>query len=143
MIRRPPRSTRTDTLFPYTTLFRSRGGYYPSPRWLVLAEAVTQAEPLPDKYQRLARGLMQATGETVAIAAPAGIHAIFVDVAESSQPVRYFAAVGDRVPIHATSAGRALLAPLPNGERARLSHNSAFPPSSHTPPPTPTPREAR
>src|SRR3546814_3098247 len=29
MIRRPPRSTRTDTLFPYTTLFRSRqrGGF--------------------------------------------------------------------------------------------------------------------
>src|SRR3546814_5833071 len=29
MIRRPPRSTRTDTLFPYTTLFRSdRGGQW-------------------------------------------------------------------------------------------------------------------
>src|SRR3546814_8100012 len=26
MIRRPPRSTRTDTLFPYTTLFRSCSG---------------------------------------------------------------------------------------------------------------------
>src|SRR3546814_3909942 len=26
MIRRPPRSTRTDTLFPYTTLFRSPEG---------------------------------------------------------------------------------------------------------------------
>src|SRR3546814_2937383 len=26
MIRRPPRSTRTDTLFPYTTLFRSVAG---------------------------------------------------------------------------------------------------------------------
>src|SRR3546814_18600848 len=26
MIRRPPRSTRTDTLFPYTTLCRSAGG---------------------------------------------------------------------------------------------------------------------
>src|SRR3546814_3182087 len=26
MRRRPPRSTRTDTLFPYTTLFRSLGG---------------------------------------------------------------------------------------------------------------------
>src|SRR3546814_13010146 len=25
MIRRPPRSTRTDNLFPYTTLFRSQG----------------------------------------------------------------------------------------------------------------------
>src|SRR3546814_6397824 len=27
MIRRPPRSTRTDTLFPYTTLFRSQGSH--------------------------------------------------------------------------------------------------------------------
>src|SRR3546814_2132528 len=28
MIRRPPRSTRTDTLFPYTTLFRSSTGRF-------------------------------------------------------------------------------------------------------------------
>src|SRR3546814_2248962 len=32
MRRRPPRSTRTDTLFPYTTLFRST----PSPKSLIL-----------------------------------------------------------------------------------------------------------
>src|SRR3546814_7876257 len=33
MIRRSPRSTRTDTLLPYTTLFRSyRGGRTPAPR---------------------------------------------------------------------------------------------------------------
>src|SRR3546814_10180229 len=31
MIRRPPRSTRTDTLFPYTTLFRSPR-HHPHPR---------------------------------------------------------------------------------------------------------------
>src|SRR3546814_21191832 len=30
MIRRPPRSTRTDTLFPYTTLFRSPLAFPPS-----------------------------------------------------------------------------------------------------------------
>src|SRR3546814_1673045 len=30
MIRRPPRSTRTDTLFPYTTLFRSSCGTDPA-----------------------------------------------------------------------------------------------------------------
>src|SRR3546814_3469462 len=30
MIRRPPRSTRTDTLFPYTTLFRSRAEILPT-----------------------------------------------------------------------------------------------------------------
>src|SRR3546814_11087942 len=31
MIRRPPRSTRTDTLFPYTTLFRSLPQRLPAP----------------------------------------------------------------------------------------------------------------
>src|SRR3546814_9496688 len=41
MIRRPPRSTRTDTLFPYTTLFRSpkgrsRGGVLA--RWFLGAD---------------------------------------------------------------------------------------------------------
>src|SRR3546814_15131026 len=30
MIRRPPRSTRTDTLFPYTTLFRSERASFPT-----------------------------------------------------------------------------------------------------------------
>src|SRR3546814_7094145 len=32
MIRRPPRSTRTDTLFPYTTLFRSSPGSWGAAR---------------------------------------------------------------------------------------------------------------
>src|SRR3546814_10091065 len=32
MIRRPPRSTRTDTLFPYTTLFRSLAAFHPRDR---------------------------------------------------------------------------------------------------------------
>src|SRR3546814_3656699 len=36
MIRRPPRSTRTDTLFPYTTLFRSLG-------WLEEVRALDKA----------------------------------------------------------------------------------------------------
>src|SRR3546814_4940285 len=39
MIRRPPRSTRTDTLFPYTTLFRSTG--VPVERMGVLAAPMT------------------------------------------------------------------------------------------------------
>src|SRR3546814_8208513 len=37
MIRRPPRSTRTDTLFPYTTLFRSRRFRWLLPIALALA----------------------------------------------------------------------------------------------------------
>src|SRR3546814_15116191 len=39
MIRRPPRSTRTDTLFPYTTLFRSSYGGRYIPETLIGANA--------------------------------------------------------------------------------------------------------
>src|SRR3546814_9716151 len=47
MIRRPPRSTRTDTLFPYTTLFRSGGDPSPSFRtWFPLgAERAAPGRP--------------------------------------------------------------------------------------------------
>src|SRR3546814_19758466 len=41
MRRRPPRSTRTDTPFPYTTLFRSCGGNYAS-SLVAQAEAIRQ-----------------------------------------------------------------------------------------------------
>src|SRR3546814_2510545 len=43
MIRRPPRSTRTDTLFPYTTLFRSARDHAQQ-RGLARAVAADQAE---------------------------------------------------------------------------------------------------
>src|SRR3546814_4189572 len=50
MIRRPPSSTRTDTLFPYTTLFRSRHGCLPSRgacpgRGAAVSEARAQTRP--------------------------------------------------------------------------------------------------
>src|SRR3546814_2800879 len=41
MIRRPPISTRTDTLFPYTTLFRSRPAR--SRHWLMWGTAAAAA----------------------------------------------------------------------------------------------------
>src|SRR3546814_7706462 len=47
MIRRPPRSTRTDTLFPYTTLFRSKRHEHArsmGAHILVLDEIQTHAE---------------------------------------------------------------------------------------------------
>src|SRR3546814_17968966 len=57
MIRRPPRSTRTDTLFPYTTLFRSK-----SP--LVSADRDGDGNPESgyvffDDFYALARFLLQ------------------------------------------------------------------------------------
>src|SRR3546814_6890538 len=63
MIRRPPRSTRTDTLFPYTTLFRS---------WIIKAGvydfAAARTDPRPDptfgiKENRLQSSHRQCTAD--------------------------------------------------------------------------------
>src|SRR3546814_20100860 len=48
MLRRPPRSTRTATLFPYTTLFRSRSGGI-GDRHLVDRDAFTGHRGLVDR----------------------------------------------------------------------------------------------
>src|SRR3546814_2092213 len=54
MIRRPPRSTRTDTLFPYTTLFRSSHQHEPARPHLTVdpgeqKKARGQAQPGKDR----------------------------------------------------------------------------------------------
>src|SRR3546814_11164218 len=55
MIRRPPRSTRTDTLFPYTTLFRSKTTYLAA-LWHVLT---SDEVPSLLKLAALGRGSMK------------------------------------------------------------------------------------
>src|SRR3546814_10606925 len=58
MIRRPPRSTRTDTLFPYTTLFRSlaleRTGRYLNLRYpITLLKIMAQVLILEQQLEQL------------------------------------------------------------------------------------------
>src|SRR3546814_6126580 len=54
MIRRPPRSTRTDTLFPYTTLFRSIGPRYPGRDIAVVLEEIQMTPAKLAKIMRFA-----------------------------------------------------------------------------------------
>src|SRR3546814_7590390 len=56
MIRRPPRSTRTDTLFPYTTLFRSED----SSRPICWSRSVTIVDSavIPSRAARTSRGAL-------------------------------------------------------------------------------------
>src|SRR3546814_20737417 len=53
MIRRPPRSTRTDTLFPYTTLFRSQRGIVLLNQSVLLRGVNDDADALSALSQRL------------------------------------------------------------------------------------------
>lgn len=111
-----------------------RRGYYPTPRWLALAQATAAAEPLPAALHELVAEVVRDSGETTAIGAPAGAHASLLEVVESSQAVRFFAHVGDRVPIHASSVGRALLAQYAPAERQALYRRLAFERYSDTTP---------
>src|SRR3546814_14934529 len=80
MIRRPPRSTRTDTLFPYTTLFRSLSSRAPpitrsgNPRLIDLAKVTAlieeiAAEDVLPRFQALAAHEIheKAAGEVVTV----------------------------------------------------------------------------
>src|SRR3546814_6933484 len=68
MIRRPPRSTRTDTLFPYTTLFRSLPSnrvllvYDYPPSQCALARIRTDAPPVAERFELYLGALEIANG---------------------------------------------------------------------------------
>src|SRR3546814_16180864 len=99
MIRRPPRSTRTDTLFPYTTLFRSEPDTWknpPSPASTAVAHPAVAAStwtPLADpptsleKSARVAPG--RATGTSGSrVGAVAGCRLVVCTRARYARPTR-------------------------------------------------------
>src|SRR3546814_10736983 len=91
MIRRPPRSTRTDTLVPYTTLFRS------------IANALRD---------RLEETISSATRDPSDLG-----QIIYIARAERNQIIAAPLMVGSTLPSHCTSMGRVLLAAADAVER--------------------------
>src|SRR3546814_1987296 len=66
MIRRPPRSTRTDTLFPYTTLFRSTHSRPQRAQAATIGQRACRAEPRTGRdRQRHQRQIVEAVAEQV------------------------------------------------------------------------------
>src|SRR3546814_17303935 len=85
MIRRPPRSTRTDTLFPYTTLFRSESSPLAGEGYEALASA------LREPTRSWVRGrCWQEGARTFATAAPLPLTQLrlssIFDLAKAAQP---------------------------------------------------------
>ena len=125
--------TLADAGFLYEPLVRR--AWYPTRRWLALAQDVSDAEPLPESLHALAADVARATGETTAVGGAAGTYVSLLDVVESTQAVRFFARIGDRIPIHASSLGRALLAQSTPAERRALYRRLGFERYSDTTPP--------
>src|SRR3546814_19903044 len=90
MIRRPPRSTRTDTLFPYTTLFRSgRAGQG--------VEEAGNREPGPCRRPAVSRAmpLSRLLPDVAAVPPELAITGLVLD-SRSIAPGDAFVAIGDR-----------------------------------------------
>ncbi|MEM1285179.1 MAG: IclR family transcriptional regulator [Pseudomonadota bacterium] len=113
---------------------RYRGGYYPSPRWHSVAVTLAENDPLPDSVRQLADTIGRETGETTAIGSMSSQSIMFIHVRESRQPIRYNAEIGTTVPLHASSAGRAILSQMSLKEREAFYRKLSFEKYSDTTP---------
>ncbi|MFG6637800.1 IclR family transcriptional regulator [Sulfitobacter sp. 1A12126] len=103
-----------------------RGRFYPTPRWLMISQRVSGAEPVPEDLLKLGLILRDETQETVCIGAAAGQSLVFLDVAPSPARIRYAAETGQRVPIHATASGHAVMSQWSASQRASLLRKVEF-----------------
>src|SRR3546814_1836821 len=79
MIRRPPRSTRTDTLFPYTTLFRSRAYDFTTDRG---AMALNDYARSNDPFTKVGRQQIAVDVSSVIRASPDSFRVAWVERSE-------------------------------------------------------------
>src|SRR3546814_11445008 len=95
MIRRPPRSTRTDTLFPYTTLFRSVGDRIIGERQRIARPGCGEELPVVRRrtVDRRAIGIAHARGEILE-------HARIVEIPFEVEPAGIFVGVAVLEVIH-------------------------------------------
>src|SRR3546814_17818595 len=85
MIRRPPRFTRTDTLFPYTPLFRSLlDGARQGRRFAALS--LEQQRDVLDLFTKSARTMLDAWFESEAVKAAFGFDAVVGNYASPDTP---------------------------------------------------------
>jgi IclR family acetate operon transcriptional repressor len=99
---------------------RPRGGYYPTARLFDLSRTIMEGDPLIQRIHGELQALAAATGETAVLSARDQDDAVYVDVVESALPIRYFAKVGERRPIHVTSSGKAILTTYDAAERETI-----------------------
>jgi DNA-binding IclR family transcriptional regulator len=105
---------------------RQRGGYYPTRKLLDLAREIMEGDTFLQRINGELRGLARDTGETVVLSVRDGNEVYYIDVVESAALIRYFAKVGERRPVYATSSGKAILSSYQEPERTRILSSLSF-----------------
>ncbi len=94
--------------------------YYAGAKVATLSDGRGRYNELRLAARPILQGLVEATRETANLSVLDDTMAVYIETAASPQVVRLFTVVGNRVPLHATGAGKALLASLPHQRREAL-----------------------
>ena len=94
--------------------------YYAGAKLATLTEGRSRFGELRLRARPLLRALTEATRETANLVVLDDVQAVYIETIPSPQVVRLFTTVGKRTPLHATGAGKALLAALPPPRRDAL-----------------------
>src|SRR5947209_3330342 len=86
--------------------------YNLGPQLLVIGMAYARQTNLLVAFQSVAPEFVERCGETLQLAILRGRHILYIGKQEGKQPVRLAALVGEQLPAHATSLGKALLSGL-------------------------------
>lgn len=112
----------------YLSEIRRARGYYPTSLLLRHAGEIARYDPIPAFLGPLLEAIRAETGETVVLGKRVRNKAVYLDVLESSEGLRYIAKVGDIRPFHATAIGKALLSTMTEDERSRIVSQIAYEP---------------
>jgi DNA-binding IclR family transcriptional regulator len=77
--------------------------------WELGAKAIKRMQ-LVDTARPVLKWLVQMTKETAALSVSQGVHVVYLDIVEGSEPIRVHAEHGARAPLYATASGKAILA---------------------------------
>lgn len=94
--------------------------YYAGAKLATLAEGRSRYGEIRLRARPVLRAITEATRETTNLVVLDDVTAVYIDTVPSPQVVRLFTSVGNRVPLHATGAGKCLLAALPADKREAL-----------------------
>jgi IclR family transcriptional regulator, pca regulon regulatory protein len=98
-----------------------------APRVLRLSRGYLEAQSIPERVQPVLDRIMQQTGESSSAAILDGDEIVYVARSATRRIMSVGLGVGSRLPSHATSMGRALLAFLPDADQTTFLLRAPFP----------------
>lgn len=101
----------------YLAEIKRTRGYYPTSLLLRFASDIARYDPIPAFMGPLLAEIREETRETVVLGKRVRNKAVYLEVLESAEWLRYIAKVGDTRPLHATAVGKALLSTMSEEER--------------------------